>query len=77
MTLQLCGKKQLGFGTYDAHLREIFTLKVILLWEINDFPTYGNLASCTMKGYFECPLCGEETCSLRLKHGRKNSYMSH
>ena len=66
-----------GVETYDAHFREIFNLQAIILWTINDFLAYGNLVSCTTKGYFACPLCGEETCSLRLKHGRKNSYMGH
>ena len=66
-----------GVETYDVHLREVFTLKAILLWTINDFPAYGKLAGCTMKGYYACPICGEGTCSKRLKHGRKNSYMGH
>ena len=66
-----------GVETYDAHLHEVFTLKAILLWTINDFPAYGNLAGCTVKGYYACPICGEGTYSKRLKHGRKNSYMGH
>ncbi|RVW62174.1 hypothetical protein CK203_062575 [Vitis vinifera] len=57
-----------GVETYDAHLREVFTLKAILLWTINDFPAYGNLAGCTVKGYYACPICGEGTYSKRLKH---------
>ena len=66
-----------GVETYDAHLREVFSLKAILCWTINHFPAYGNLAGCTVKGYYACPICGEGTCSKRLKHGRKNSYMGH
>nr|CAN78619.1 hypothetical protein VITISV_034823 [Vitis vinifera] len=66
-----------GVETYDAHLREVFTLKAIILWTINDFPAYGNLAGCPVKGYYACPICGEGTCSKRLKHGRKNSYMGY
>ena len=66
-----------GVETYDAHLREVFTLKAILLWTINDFPAYGNLVGCTVKGYYACPIYGEGTYSQRLKHGRKNSYMGH
>ncbi|KAL6326328.1 hypothetical protein AAG906_005522 [Vitis piasezkii] len=61
-----------GVETYDAHLHEIFTLKVILLWTINDFPAYGNLVDCTVKGYYACPICGEGTYSKRLKHGKTN-----
>ena len=44
--------------TYDAHLHEVFNLKVILLWIINGFPVYRNLVGCTIKGYYACPICG-------------------
>ena len=27
-----------GVEVYDAYLKEVFTLKVVLLWTINDFP---------------------------------------
>ena len=68
---------EVGVKAYDAHQREFFTLKVILLWTINDFPAYGNLSGCTVKGYHACPICGEETNSHWLKHGNKNSYTGH
>ena len=68
---------EIGVETYDAHKREFFTLKAILLWTINDFPAYGNLSGCTIKGYCACPICGEGTYSHRLKHGNKNSYTGH
>ncbi|KAL6315678.1 hypothetical protein AAG906_005769 [Vitis piasezkii] len=38
---------EVGVKAYDAHQREFFTLKAILLWTINDFPAYGNLSGCT------------------------------
>jgi ssDNA-binding Zn-finger/Zn-ribbon topoisomerase 1 len=59
---------------YDAHRQETFTLKAVLLWTINDFPAYGTLAGCPTHGYHACPICGEETDSIRLKHGSKNIY---
>ena len=62
---------------YDAYQREVFTLRAIILWTINDFPAYGNLSGCTVKGYFACLICGSKTYSHRLKHGRKNSFTSH
>ncbi|KAL6334208.1 hypothetical protein AAG906_006801 [Vitis piasezkii] len=68
---------EVGVQAYDAHQREFFTLRVVLLWTISDFPAYGNLSGCTVKGYFGCPICGEETYSRRLKHGKKNSYTGH
>ena len=68
---------EVGVQVYDAHQQEFFTLRAVLLWTINDFPTYGNLSGCTVKGYYGCPICGEETYSCRLKHGKKNSYTGH
>ncbi|RVW33032.1 hypothetical protein CK203_101237 [Vitis vinifera] len=50
---------EVGVKAYDAHQREFFTLKAILLWTINDFPAYGNLSGCTVKGYHACPICGK------------------
>lgn len=38
-----------GVEAYDAHKQEYFTLKVVLLWTISDFPTYDNLSSCVTK----------------------------
>ena len=35
------------------------------------------MSGCTVKGYYGCPICGEETYSCRLKHGKKNSYTGH
>ncbi|KAL6336240.1 hypothetical protein AAG906_011122 [Vitis piasezkii] len=46
-----------GVESYDAHRQELFTLRVVLLWTINDFPAYGNLSGCVVKGYFACPIC--------------------
>ena len=63
--------------TYNALLHEVFTLKIILLQIINDFPSQENLVGCTIKGYYPCLICRERTYSHILKHGRKNSYMGH
>ncbi|RVW24082.1 hypothetical protein CK203_091324 [Vitis vinifera] len=68
---------EIGVEAYDAYQREVFTLRDVLLWTINDFPAYGNLSGCTVKGYFACLICGPETYSHRLKHGRKNSFTGH
>ena len=54
-----------GVECYDVHQQEVFTLRVVLLWTINDFPAYGNLSGCVVKGYFACPICGEDTFSHR------------
>ncbi|KAL0722815.1 hypothetical protein Bca4012_037414 [Brassica carinata] len=49
----------------------------MLLWTISDFPAYGNLAGCKVKGRMGCPLCGKNTDSMWLKFSRKHVYMCH
>lgn len=63
---------EVGVELYGAYRQELFTLRVVLLETLNDFPTYGNLFSCLVKGYFAYLICGEDTQSYRLKHGKKN-----
>lgn len=65
-----------GVEVFDAYKKESFLLKAVLLWTINDLPAYGNLSGCTVKGYFACPVCAEDTSSYRLKHCGKNVYTS-
>ncbi|XP_075481194.1 uncharacterized protein LOC142521906 [Primulina tabacum] len=67
----------IGADTYDAYRKKIFSLRAVLLWTINDFPAYGNMSGCIVKGYHACPICGEETYSTRLKHSRKIAYTGH
>jgi hypothetical protein len=66
-----------GVEAYDAHRRESFTLRSVLLWTVNDFPAYGNLSGCCVKGYFACPICNENTYSDRLRNCNKNIYTGH
>ncbi|KAH9781219.1 hypothetical protein KPL71_008375 [Citrus sinensis] len=49
-----------GVEAYDAYKKEFFNLRAVLLWTINDFLAYGNLAGCTVKGYYACPYCVNE-----------------
>jgi len=49
----------------------------MLLWTISDFPAYGNLAGCKVKGKIGCLLCGKNTDSRWLKFSRKHVYMCH
>ena len=66
-----------GIDCYDSFKKENFILRGVLLWTINDFPAYGNLSGCLVKGYKGCPICGEQTSATRLKHCRKMCYMGH
>ena len=62
---------------FDAFSKTIFNLKAILMWTVDDFPAYGNLAGCKTKGKKACPVCAEKTDSRWLKFSRKCSYMGH
>ncbi|KAL4022795.1 hypothetical protein IC575_016540 [Cucumis melo] len=66
-----------GVECYDAYQDQCFRLKAILLWTINDFPAYGNLCGCTVKGYHACPICGEKTSSIYFPKGRNMTYIGH
>ncbi|KAF7150464.1 hypothetical protein RHSIM_Rhsim02G0050400 [Rhododendron simsii] len=66
-----------GTSIYDVLTDSRFKLRAILLWTINDFPAYGNLARCKTKGKTACPICGEHTRFLWLKFCRKMVYMGH
>ena len=66
-----------GIEVFDAHRSETFNLRAMLFGAINDFPAYGNLSGYTVKGYKACPICQENTSSIKLKNSgkgeRKNS----
>ena len=66
-----------GMKYFDASCEETFTLQALLLWTINDFPTYGNFSGYIVKDYHACPICEENTCSKMLKHEKNICYMGH
>ncbi|KAL0560503.1 hypothetical protein IC582_000908 [Cucumis melo] len=66
-----------GVQCYDAYSEELFNLRTVLLWTINDFSAYGNLSGCSVKGYKACPICEDNTSSIRLKYGKKMAYLGH
>ena len=66
-----------GVECYDAHKQEVFTLRGLLMWTINDFPAYGNLSGHCVKGYKACPVCSEETDAVRLNKCKKIVYIGH
>ncbi|XP_077242415.1 uncharacterized protein LOC143882921 [Tasmannia lanceolata] len=64
-----------GLQTYDASKNETLRMRAAVLWTISDFPTYANLSELSTKGKLACPSCNKDTCSLRLKHGKKEYVM--
>lgn len=52
-----------------------FLLRAILLWTVNDFPTYGLISGQQTKGYKECPVCVTETCAVHSNVIKKMMYL--
>ncbi|KAJ9546594.1 hypothetical protein OSB04_019137 [Centaurea solstitialis] len=52
-------------------------MKASVIATISDFPGYANLSGWSTKGELACPVCGFDTNSKWLTHGRKWCYMCH
>ncbi|KAJ9535140.1 hypothetical protein OSB04_un001782 [Centaurea solstitialis] len=66
-----------GVEVYDAYGKERFLLRAMIFCTINDFPAYGNLSGYRTKGEKACPVCEDDTHSLRLRNCGKHVYMGH
>ncbi|XP_020249305.1 uncharacterized protein LOC109826696 [Asparagus officinalis] len=66
-----------GVDTYDADTGTNFTMRVALMWTINDFPAYGMLSGWSVHGYTACPYCHLQTTSKRLPFSKKTCYCGH
>ncbi|XP_022154246.1 uncharacterized protein LOC111021544 [Momordica charantia] len=64
-----------GIRTYDSFNGSFFQLHAALLWTINDFPAYGDLSGWRTKRYKACPVCNDDSSSMRLKS--KICFMGH
>ncbi|XP_048604933.1 uncharacterized protein LOC106422183 [Brassica napus] len=81
LSLLIPGPSQPG-NNIDVYLEPLIE-DLNHLWEKGestydaDFPAYGNLAGCKVKGKMGCPVCGKNTDSMWLSNCRKHIYMSH
>ena len=66
-----------GVHVFDGNTKEYFLLRAMIFCTINDFPAYGNLSGFKTKGKKTCPICLDDTCAIRLKHGAKDVYLGH
>jgi Transposase family tnp2 len=66
-----------GVRIFDAYLKEYFILRAVIFCTINDFSAYGNLSGHRTKRAKMCPICREETHTIRLKNCEKNIYLGH
>ncbi|XP_061348046.1 uncharacterized protein LOC133293480 [Gastrolobium bilobum] len=60
-----------GVLTYDVSLRQNFTMRVALMWTINDFPAYGMLSGWQTSGKLACLVCLERNVGFTLQNSRK------
>jgi len=56
-----------GVVVFYVYEKVNFNLRALLLWTINDFPTYGNLSGYSVKEHHACPICEENTSYDQLK----------
>jgi hypothetical protein len=63
-----------GVEAYDSHKKQKFTLRVVYLWSIHNFMTYGIFAGWSVHGRLTCPICGSDTDYFCLTAGGKISY---
>ncbi|XP_073133910.1 uncharacterized protein [Henckelia pumila] len=66
-----------GISTYDACSKEMFQMRVALLWTISDFSGLGSLSGWNTYAKNACPSCADKTNALYLKHGKKWSFRGH
>ncbi|KAK1413407.1 hypothetical protein QVD17_35180 [Tagetes erecta] len=63
-----------GIEVYDAHRKENFMMKAILLWTVSDFPAYAMLSGWSTHGRLACPCCMGDTKAFQLHAGGKPSW---
>ncbi|GJZ50266.1 hypothetical protein Tco_0604456 [Tanacetum coccineum] len=50
-----------GVETIDVATGQKFSMRAMVLWTINDFPTRSRLSGWSGQGYKACPTCNEDT----------------
>jgi hypothetical protein len=54
---------EVGVQTFDVISKKYFTMRLTLMWTINDFSAYGNLSGWSTHGHKACPCCRHQTQS--------------
>ncbi|XP_026438872.1 uncharacterized protein LOC113337406 [Papaver somniferum] len=70
-------KHHSGKRTWDAYAQEMFTLRAVVLWMINDYPALGTLCGFRYAGYHGCVVCRKKTHSIRIHDSNKNVYVGY
>ncbi|KAK4388614.1 hypothetical protein Sango_2468000 [Sesamum angolense] len=59
-----------GVLTRDSAKNETFTMRVELIWIMNELPAYGMAFGRSTTGVLWCPVCMKTTCSFYLQNGK-------
>lgn len=68
---------EIGVDTYDAESNQMFRMRALFLWTMNDFPALAMLSGWSTKGALACPPCNVQTRHRYLRNSRKMCYMGH
>ncbi|KAJ9562235.1 hypothetical protein OSB04_007395 [Centaurea solstitialis] len=63
-----------GALTYDAHRKNNFEMRAIVLWIVSNFPAYAMLSSWSTHGKLACPYCMGAVNSFQLRTGGKSCW---
>ncbi|KAL0456409.1 UNVERIFIED_CONTAM: hypothetical protein Slati_0980100 [Sesamum latifolium] len=63
-----------GVQTRDNAKDETFTMRVALMWTVNDLPAYRMASGWSTASVMGCPVCMENTRAYYLQNGRKACY---
>jgi hypothetical protein len=63
-----------GVNAYDSHLKYRFNLRVVYLWSIHDYLTYGKFIGWCVHDQHNFLICMDDTDAFRLQHGKKVSF---
>ncbi|KAL0427833.1 UNVERIFIED_CONTAM: hypothetical protein Slati_2958100 [Sesamum latifolium] len=61
--------------THDNVKNETFTMRVALMWTVNDLPAYGMASGWSSAGVMGCLVCMKDTRAFYLQNGRKVCYI--
>ncbi|KAL0295837.1 UNVERIFIED_CONTAM: hypothetical protein Sangu_3182200 [Sesamum angustifolium] len=59
---------------YDHATDNEFTMRVALMWTVNDLPTNGMASGCSTTGVMGFSICMNDTRAFYLQHNRKACY---
>ncbi|KAL0379205.1 UNVERIFIED_CONTAM: hypothetical protein Sradi_3226000 [Sesamum radiatum] len=63
-----------GVLTHDNAKNKTFMMRAVLMWTVNNLPTYGMTSRWSTTGVMGCPVCMDDTCAFHLQNDKKACY---